>query len=95
MSPVPCGTIPMLLLLADVVISKSAVDDTDPDAPLVDIEPTVNASVVLLYVKPESPPITPPSLNCTCVSLPAAEAAVTVTFSHLDVPVLYFKNWLF
>ena len=48
MLPVPCGCKPMLLLLAYVVISKSAVDDTEPDDPTVEIDPTVSALVVLL-----------------------------------------------
>ena len=58
--------------------------------------PAVNVSVAFAYVNPASAPILPPSLNCTCVSEPAADAADTVALTHalpfhcnncpLDVP---------
>ena len=82
----------MLPFDAVVEIPKLPAADTCGDDPVVVTEPSVNASVVLLYTKPASPPITPPSLNCTYVSEPAAVAAVTVAFSQRDELELYFKN---
>ena len=42
------------------------------NVPAVTVPVAVNASVVLLYVSPESALIVPPSLNNTCVVEPGA-----------------------
>ena len=61
-------------------------------SPLVESNPTIrapetdNVSVVLLYKSPASAPKLPPSLNCNCVSEPAAvvppATKLAVTFSR-------------